>query len=265
MKHPLKLIAAGAVFLGLSLPVQGQGVPTIDVTSIAKLMDQLTEAKLQLREQITQNLKLDDQTAKLLQQIVLLKDQIDALREGLTLADLGVDPGTFLQDILPGFSDLTGSLQAARTGDWGSVLASGDAFRGGGRTVSGHVDAAFEAAGITRARVDELTGSTDTGAARIGQSANVSAFMSVAAESSAEAATESLIRIDGFVQQIPETAGLKEAIDLNTRVTAELGIALANVWSMTAVQTVSLGEMGVMDAATAADEEKYLRMKLPEE
>lgn len=264
MKHPLKLIAAGAVVLGLSLPVQGQGVPTIDVTSIAKLMDQLTEAKLQLREQITQNLKLDDQTAKLLQQLVLLKDQIDALREGLTLADLGVDPGTFLQDILPGFSDLTGSLQAARTGDWGSVLASGDAFRGGG-TVSGHVDAAFEAAGITRARVDELAGSTDTGAARIGQSANVSAFMSVAAESSAEAATESLTRIDGFVQQIPETAGLKEAIDLNTRVTAELGIALANVWSMTAVQTVSIGEMGVMDAATAADEEKYLRVKLPED
>lgn len=264
MKHPLKLITAGAVVLGLSLPVQGQGVPTIDVTSIAKLMDQLTEAKLQLREQITQNLKLDDQTAKLLQQLVLLKDQIDALREGLSLADLGVDPGTFLQDILPGFSDLTTSLQAARTGDWGSVLASGDAFRGGG-TVSGHVDAAFEAAGITRARVDELAGSTDTGAARIGQSANVSAFMSVAAESSAEAATESLTRIDGFVQQIPETAGLKEAIDLNTRVTAELGIALANVWSMTAVQTVSLGEMGVMDAATAADEEKYLRIKLPED
>lgn len=264
MKHPLKLIAAGAVVLGLSLPVQGQGVPTIDVTSIAKLMDQLTEAKLQLREQITQNLKLDDQTAKLLQQIVLLKDQIDALREGLTLADLGVDPDRFLQDILPGFSDLTGSLQAARTGDWGSVLASGDAFRGGG-TVSGHVDAAFEAAGITRARVDELAGSTEAGAARIGQSANVSAFMSVAAESSAEAATESLTRIDGFVQQIPETAGLKEAIDLNTRVTAELGIALANVWSMTAVQTVSLGEMGVMDAATAADEEKYLRVKLPED
>lgn len=264
MKHPLKLIAAGAVVLGLSLPVQGQGVPTIDVTSIAKLMDQLTEAKLQLREQITQNLKLDDQTAKLLQQLVLLKDQIDALRDGLTLADLGVDPDRFLQDILPGFSDLTGSLQAARTGDWGSVLASGDAFRGGG-TVSGHVDAAFEAAGITRARVDELAGSTEAGAARIGQSANVSAFMSVAAESSAEAATESLTRIDGFVQQIPETAGLKEAIDLNTRVTAELGIALANVWSMTAVQTVSLGEMGVMDAATAADEEKYLRMKLPEE
>ena len=32
-----------------------------------------------------------------------------------------------------------------------------------------------------------------------------------------------------------------------------------------AVQTVSLGEAGIMDAATAADEEKYLTIKLPED
>jgi type IV secretion system protein VirB5 len=31
---------------------------------------------------------------------------------------------------------------------------------------------------------------------------------------------------------------------------------------MEAIQTVGQGNMGVMDAATAADEEKYLRMKL---
>lgn len=264
MKHPLKIVAAGAVVFGLSLPVHGQGVPTVDVTAIAKLVDQLAEAKAQLREQITQNLKLDEQTAKLVQQVLLMQDQIKALRDGLTLADLGVDPATFLRDILPGFSDLAASLGAARTGDWDTVLASGGTFRSGS-SVSAYVDQAFSAAGITRARVDELTGSTDTGAARIGQSANVSAFMSVAAESSAEAAKDSLTRIDGLVQQIPDTAGLKEAIDLNTRVTAELGIALANVWSMEAVQTVSLGQMGVMDAATAADEEKYLRVKLPED
>ena len=112
--------------------------------------------------------------------------------------------------------------------------------------------------------MDTLAQSEDQTASRIGQSANVNAFMSVAAESSSEAAKDSLTRLDGLVQKIPDTAGLKEAIDLNTRVTAELGIALANVWSMEAIQTVGQGNMGVMDAATAADEEKYLRMKLEE-
>lgn len=263
MKLRMRLLTAGAVACVLALPVNSQGVPTIDVTSLAKLAEQLTEAKLQLREQVAQNLKLDEQTRQLLEQIALLQNQIDALRNGLTLADLGIDPENFLRDILPDFSDLTASLDAARTGDWGQVLASGDAL-GGGRTVTGHVDSTFETAGLSRDRVDTLAQSEDQTASRIGQSANVNAFMSVAAESSSQAATDSLTRLDGLVQKIPDTEGLKEAIDLNTRVTAELGIALANVWSMEAIQTVGQGNMAVMDAATAADEEKYLRMKLEE-
>ena len=263
MKLRMRLLTAGAVACVLALPVNSQGVPTIDVTSLAKLAEQLTEAKLQLREQVAQNLKLDEQTRQLLEQIALLQNQIDALRNGLTLADLGIDPENFLRDILPDFSDLTASLDAARTGDWGQVLASGDAL-GGGRTVTGHVDSTFGKSGLSRDRVDTLAQSEDQTASRIGQSANVNAFMSVAAESSSQAATDSLTRLDGLVQKIPDTEGLKEAIDLNTRVTAELGIALANVWSMEAIQTVGQGNMGVMDAATAADEEKYLRMKLEE-
>lgn len=263
MKLTTKVLTIGAVACALALPVGGQGVPTIDVTSLAKLADQLVEAKLQLKEQITQNVKLDEQTRQMLEQILLLQNQIDALRNGLTLADLGIDPDSFLRDILPDFADLTASVEAARTGNWTGVLASGGTFRGGG-SVSGHVDRTFEQSGLSRERVDTLASSEDQAASRIGQSANVSAFMSVAAESSSEAAKDSLTRLDGLVQKIPDTGGLKEAIDLNTRVTAELGIALANVWSMEAIQTVGQGNMGVMDAATAADEEKYLRMKLEE-
>lgn len=263
MKLTTKVLTIGAVACALALPAGGQGVPTIDVTSLAKLADQLVEAKLQLKEQITQNLKLDEQTKQLFEQITLLQNQIAALRNGLTLADLGIDPDSFLRDILPDFADLTASVEAARTGNWTGVLASGDTFRGGG-SVSGHVERTFEKSGLSRERVDTLASSEDQTASRIGQSANVSAFMSVAAESSSEAAKDSLTRLDGLVQKIPDTGGLKEAIDLNTRVTAELGIALANVWSMEAIQTVGQGNMGVMDAATAADEEKYLRMKLEE-
>jgi type IV secretion system protein VirB5 len=39
-----------------------------------------------------------------------------------------------------------------------------------------------------------------------------------------------------------------------------LAIALANIWSMEALQTVGMGEAGVMDAATAADERKFLKV-----
>ena len=54
--------------------------------------------------------------------------------------------------------------------------------------------------------------------------------------------------------------GLKEAIDLNTRVTAELSIAMANIWNMESAQLMGMGEAGVMDAATAAEEEKFIKV-----
>jgi hypothetical protein len=71
---------------------------------------------------------------------------------------------------------------------------------------------------------------------------------------------ESLERVHELVQEIPDTEGLKEAIDLNTRVTAELSIALANIWNMESAQLMGMGEAGVMDAATAAEEQKFIKV-----
>lgn len=234
-----------------------QGVPTIDTTNLAKLIEVLAEAKLQLTEMIAQNLKLDDQILKQLEQIRLLGDQLVALRESLDILKLEFDPETFLRDILPDFSELTSAVEAAKSGDWESVLTSGTVSGG---SVSAHVDRFFEDAGLDRTTVDGLAASEDPAAARIGTAANTAAFLSVAAEASAEDATTSLERVDRLVATIPETDGLKEAIDLNTRVTAELAIALANIWSMEAAQVVGMGEAGVMDAATAAEERKFIKV-----
>ncbi|MFG6082663.1 type IV secretion system protein [Paracoccus litorisediminis] len=258
----MQRILATSVLTLMPVAITAQGVPTIDVTSIARLQDMISEAKLQLKEQVAQNVKLDAQTLKLIEQIQLMQSQIAALKDGLSLAELGFDKDTFLKEILPEFSELTAATDAAKSGDWSSVLSGGGMLNGG--TVSSHVDKVFASAGLERTRVDQLAKSEDAPAARIGTAANVNAFLSVAAESSSQGARDSLTRIDGLVGKIEDTENLKQAIDLNTRVTAELGIALANVWAMQAVQTVGMGEAGIIDAATAADEEKYLSIKLEE-
>lgn len=238
-------------------PASAQGVPTVDAKSIAQFLQVLTEAKAQLREMIAQNLKLDDQTLKLIEQIKTLKAQYDALTQGLTLQALNIDPNTFLSDILPDWGNLSSSLANAQGGNWAAVLGSGQV---GSTPTSTFVDQIFQSAGLTRTTVDTLAQDTNPSAARIGTSANTSAFVSVAAEASAEGASESLRRLDGFAQQIEDTTNLKEAIDLNTAATVELGVALANIWSAESVQMVSMGNAGVMDAATAAEEEKFLKV-----
>ena len=57
---------------------------------------------------------------------------------------------------------------------------------------------------------------------------------------------------------------LKESVDLNTRVTAELAIALVAMWQLEAVQTVADGTGGVIDAATIAEEQRFMEFTLPE-
>ena len=72
--RPLLLSAA----LLLPVPALAQGVPTIDLSSIAKIGEVLTEAKLQVKEMIASNLKLDEQILKQIEQIATLKAQLDA-------------------------------------------------------------------------------------------------------------------------------------------------------------------------------------------
>ncbi len=244
--------------LALAPTAQAQGVPTVDLTSIAKIGQVLTEAKLQVKEMIASNLKLDEQILKQIEQIATLKAQLDALKNGLSLADLGIpDMNTFFDDILPDVADLTGGLIAAKGGSYALMTTSGKV---GGKPAAQYVSEFFGSAGLDVATVDTLAKSEDAGAARIGTQANTAAFLSAAAETSAVKATESLGRVNDLVKEIPDTEGLKEAVDLNTRVTAELSIALANIWNMESAQLMGMGEAGVMDAATAAEEQKFIKV-----
>ena len=248
------------VSVSLIMPTvaSAQGVPTIDLTSIAKIGQVLTEAKLQVKEQIASNLKLDDQILKQIQQILLLEQQLKALKEGLTLEALGIpDPKTFFDDILPDVNDLTGGLLAAKDGSYSGMTTSGKV---GGKPAETYVSEFFTSVGLDVKTVDTLAKSDNPGAARIGTQANTAAFLSAAAETSSVKASESLGRVNDLVQAIPDTEGMKEAIDLNTRVTAELSIALANIWNMESAQLMGMGEAGVMDAATAAEEQKFIKV-----
>lgn len=249
------ILKVSAVCTFMALPAFSQGVPTKDVFSIAKLTEMLTEARSQLAEQIKQNLALDEQTKKLLKQIALLEDQLKALRDGLSLAELGIGPD-FLKEIMPEVTNLAQEIKAARDMDWENLL-TGEI---NGQSAEDFVKGIFKDAGVEPARVEAMAKSTDPKQARIGAQANTSAFLSAAAEASAGDAKESLQRVDSLVKRIPSTGGLKEAIDLNTRVTAELAIALSNVWAMEAAQTVGMGSAGVMDAATAADEARFIKL-----
>lgn len=250
-----KLLSTAALIVSFAgNPANAQGVPTVDLSSLVQLKQMLAEAELQLNEAIAQNFKLDEQTIKMLEQIALLEDQINALREGFEEAKLLLE-GDWKEQLFPEIGDLRGSLEAALRGQWDAI---GDNGSIGGTQTTSIVDRIFSGAGVTRDDMTELANSENASEARIGAQANTGAMMGVAAEASQVAASESLERITELTSNIPQTDGMKAAIDLNTRMTAEMGMALANIWQLEAAQTIGMGQAGVMTAATLAEEQKYL-------
>lgn len=252
MNRLLSTVAVALALTGGS--ATAQGVPTIDVSSIAQLQQMLAEARLQLNEAVSQNLKLDDQTLKLIEQIRLMEDQYEALTDSFAEAKLLLT-GEWSKDLLPEIPDLQASLQDAMAGNWSAIGAGGKIS---GRATTAIVGGIFASAGTSTTQMTDLANSEDPGAARIGVQGNTGAMMGVAAEASQAAAGKSLERIEELTGNIPDTQGMKAAIDLNTRMTAEMGMALANIWQLEAAQTIGLGQAGVMTAATLADEQKYL-------
>jgi len=251
MRHFL-LVTTAVVALGVGGPAKAQGVPTFDGSQLGQLVAQLEhmaeDLNVQMQQLATMRLELETQ----LSQLINLEAQLTSLIEGSGLGELFAT--------VEEFRALRGKLVAPLT--TAQSLASGDFLSGFNpdAELSASVERVLSGSGFTSERLSTLTGSDQPADNRIATSAGASAMLSVAAQESHEEAGHSLERLETMVGLIDDQDGLKAAVDLNTRVTAELGIILTQIWRLEAAQGVSAGQLGVVDAATLADERKFRSM-----
>ena len=245
--RPVRVLAlASALTLSApffaSTPALAQGVPVVDTQNIAQNIQQLRQM---IEDEILQN----EQLVQLREQLATLTDQLAELQrtyEALTrLAELPEIIRTQMEDELNDlldqeFGDIIATIEAIKTGDFSGLTGSGE------DTLS------------------EMARSGNPGAERVATQATTGALVSAAAQNSYEDAGQSLERVDRLVGLIDDMDELKESVDLNTRVTAELAIALVAMWQLEAIQTVGDGTGGVIDAATIAEEQRFMEFTLPE-
>lgn len=236
-----------------------QGVPTVDVQNIAQEISQLRQM---IEDEVLQN----EQLQQALAQLDTLREQYAQLQEtyaALTgLMELPEIITTRFEDELNGildqeFGDILSTIKAIQNGDWSQLSGNG---ADGIRT---QMDRVLSDAGFDEDTLSEMANSGQAGSQRTAQQATTSAIISAAAQNSYEEAGQSLERIDRLVGLIGDMEELKDSVDLNTRVTAELAIALVAQWQLAAVQTVGAGQAGVLDAATLAEEQRFMDFTLP--
>jgi type IV secretion system protein VirB5 len=249
------LVATLAVALSIGGPVSAQ-IATIDVRNIAQAIRQVQQM---LEDFGVQTDILETARA----QLDLLQQQFDQLEEmyaSLTgpRSILGLAMGDDLDGLLQAdFEDVPGLIRGIQAGDW-SRLIGPDA--GPLRT---QMEQALAGAGFDEDSLNEIATSGKPGAEGIASRATTGAVMSAAAQNSHAEAGQSLERVERLVSMIPEMDDLKASMDHNTRVTAELAIAMTRMWELEAIQTLGAGNAGVVDAATIAEERRYMDFTLP--
>jgi len=245
-----------ALATALAGPVGAQGVPTVDTQNIAQEIRQL--------QQMLQDFGIQtDLLDNALEQLQVVQDQLDQLQEmyaALTgpRSILGMVMGDGLDGLLEAkFSDLPGLIRGIQTGDWSNLLGI---TAGPMRT---QMEQALARAGFDEDSLREIATSGNPGAEGVATRATTGAVMSAAAQNSHAEAAQSLERVERLVTMIPQMEDLKAAMDHNTRVTAELAIAMTRMWELEAIQTLGAGNAGVVDAATIAEERRYMDFTLP--
>ncbi len=236
-------------------PALAQGVPTFDNAQLRQLVMQLEHMAEDLNVQLEQLATMRQELETQLNQLLNLEAQLTALVDGNELGELFATVEEF--ERVRG--KLTGPLETAE------ALASGDFLSGfrPGAELDAAIERVLSGTGFTQERLTSLAESAEPADNRLATRAGASAMLSVAAETSHAEASESLGRLETMVGLIDDQEGLKAAVDLNTRVTAELGIILTQIWRLEAAAGVSGGQLGVVDAATLAEERKFRSMEVP--
>lgn len=235
-----------------------QGVPTIDTRNLLQ--------QLQVYEQLLEDAGIQtDQLGKLAEQVQLLDQQLSKLRDVEALLKdptqvLSLALGPELDGLLNGKFDLemAGTILRGARGDWGG-LADGASAR-----LEGLIGNVFTSAGTSQEKITAQAESGDPRQERNATQSASNAATSAAAQVAYEEATTSVRRVETLVTEIANMDTLKKSVDHNTRVTAELAVAMAALWQLESVQTMNVGLMGVADAATLAEIEKFTDFTAPD-
>ena len=251
-------LALAICALLLAAPVLAQGVPVIDGTNLAKNIEQLQAALRDAENQIAQIEELKKQVETGLEQLTNLEGilgSISGLNEIASLYNSVED----LRSRAAKITDLSGFQDALTIGDFDGLLDSlldGDVTMGD-KMAAEYMRDTLEGAGLTSETLAGLSSSENPQDKLIATTAATSATAMGVAQLSYEEAAQSLARIDGLVDEIAKQDGLKESIDLNTRMAAETNYMLGQMWRLNAAAGLAAGQAGVNWAAEQAKEKSF--------
>ena len=248
-----KILTVAALLLSTSIGTAAfaQGVPTIDTKNTLQTIKQLEVLLEDVGIQGDLLNKATEQLTKLQEQL----DQLNGLRSKLegvrSIVDMAMGDG--LDSILNGnLHNVISTFKGVSKGDLSGFTD------GKSSAMSASVTSVLESAGLPQSTVTAMANSGVPGAERTAAQAASGAVLAATAEQTYKETGVAMQRVEKLVIMSKESTDMKEAVDLNTRMLAELATLLARNLEMSAVAGAYTGQAGVMEAAAIAQERAYM-------
>lgn len=248
----IKPVLGAIAALIFSAPVAfGQGVPTVDTQNTLQSIRQLQQL---IQDAGVQSNLLDNavqQLTSLQHQLTQLQDMYSRLTGTRNI--VGLNLGNGLDGLLTSnMTDILSVIRSGASGDWSGMAP--DKAQALQRTVT----TALSNAGITQDDVTAMASSGVPGRQRTATQASSGATLAATAQQTYSDAGTALSRTNRIIELTQQSTDIKESIDLNTRMLADVVVVLANQLQMQSAEAIYNGQSGVLSAANIAEERAYL-------
>lgn len=248
-----------AFITAVSIPgsANASGIPVFDGASFAQQIEQLQQHLKDYSNQLNQLEELKKTYENAVSQLTNLEGilgSLTGLNEITALYNGAEDIAARAEKL----GDLDGFMNALRVGD---TLTLEGLFKNNG-TVGAEwnaekINQILRTSGLSTERLGELSRSDNSTANGVAAQAAAGATAMASADIAYQEAASTLARVDGLVGEISNQETMKDSVDLNTRMAAEVAYTLAQIWRLNAASGMSTGQNGINLAAEIQKQQKF--------
>ena len=252
-----KILLTSVCVISMSNSAFASGIPVFDGAGFAKQIEQLQQHIRDYSNQLSQLEELRRTYENAVSQLTNLEGILGSLTGLNEIHELY----NSVEDIAARsekMASLDGFMNALRVGD--GITLEG-LFRNTGTVGTqwnaAKIDEVLGTAGLSTERLGELSRSDNSTANGVAAQAAAGATAMASADIAYEEASSSLARVDGLVGEIRNQETMKDSVDLNTRMSAEVAYTLAQIWRLNAASGMSTGQNGINLAAEIQKQQNF--------
>lgn len=243
--------------IAMPAATSAQGIPVFDATAFTKDIETLQQHVMDFQKQVEQLEQMKQQYEAQIKQLTNLEGILGSMTGINDIANLfnSVKDIAARAEKIADLSDFSRAIRLGSEIDIAALFKNNGTV--GAKWNAYQVNETLKATGLSIERLGQMTASGRPEQQAVASQAAANATAIAAADIAYDEARSSLERVDGLVDAIGGQGTIKESVDLNTRMAAEVAYMMGQMWRLNAANAMATGQNGVNLAAEIARQQAF--------